>query len=191
MAEGPLTEDEIEWIDEVLSKYGTASSVIDMAELDGLLTGFLSLPAVTPADVLWQAAWGEANFPEWATESERQRFESLVLQHQADIAERLEYYPTQFEPMFGTEEVDNREIVLVEEWCYGYMRAISMANKIAIIEALQPSLAAIALHGVEENINNINMLSAEDYLQSLDEIKPAVLRLYTYWHHNSAGQALH
>lgn len=191
MTQGPLTEDEIEWIDDVLSKYGTGSSVIDVAELDGLLTGLLSLPNLTAIDILWPIIWGDGRLPEWASESEHQRFEALVLQHMSDISERLEYYPAQFEPMFGIDAVDNREIVLVEEWCYGYMRAVMVDKRNALAEELQPALAAIALHGVEENIELINKMSAEDYLASLDQIKPAALSLYHYWHNSGVEHPLH
>jgi len=191
MTQGPLSEEEIEWIDEVLLKHGTSQSVIDAAELDGLLTGLLSLPQNFEPLAVWQAIWGSNDLPEWHSESEQTRFEALVYQHMADIAERLEYYPTQFEPLFGTDEVDNREIVLVEEWCYGYMRAVILANKTALVEELQPALSAIALHGVEENISIINKMSAEEYLDSIDQIKPSVLRLYAYWHQQNGSHALH
>ena len=44
MKEGPLTEKELEWLDEMLEKYGSEDSIVDVAELDGLLTAVLSGP---------------------------------------------------------------------------------------------------------------------------------------------------
>lgn len=41
----------------------------------------------------------------------------------ADTAERLNEFPEQFEPLFGLREVDGSELTIVEEWCFGYMRA--------------------------------------------------------------------
>lgn len=191
MTQGPLSEDEIEWIDEVLAKYGTPDSVIDAAELDGLLTALLSVRENFEPAELWQALWGSSTLPEWETEAERVRFEGLVYQHQQDIAERLEFYPTQFEPLFGSDEVDNREIVLVEEWCYGYMRGVMLTNHVDLPEDLRPALAVIALHGIEENVVTINQMSPAAFLDSLDQIKPAVLRLYHYWQRSNSGQVLH
>ncbi|WP_299999478.1 UPF0149 family protein [uncultured Cedecea sp.] len=189
MNQGPLSEDEIEWIDEVLAKYGIPDSVIDAAELDGLLTALLSMRDSFESAELWQALWG--TLPEWESDAERIRFEALVYQHRQDIAERLEFYPTQFEPLFGSDEVDNREIVLVEEWCYGYMRGVMLTHRDDLPEELRPALAVIALHGIEENIVTINQMSPAAYLDSIDQIKPAVLSLYHYWLRRNSGQALH
>lgn len=191
MTQGPLNEDEIEWLDEILAKYGTPDSVIDAAELDGLLTALLSIRDTFEPIALWRALWGSHSLPAWESEAERVRFEGLVYQHQQDIAERLEYYPTQFEPLFGSDEVDNREIVLVEEWCYGYMRGVMLTEHVDLPEALRPALAVIALHGIEENIATINQMSSTAFLDSIDQIKPAVLSLYHYWQRRNSGQVLH
>lgn len=191
MTQGPLNEDEIEWIDEVLAKYGTEDSVIDAAELDGLLTALLSVRENPGQAALWPAIWGGHELPRWESEAERVRFEGLVQQHQGDIAERLAFYPTQFEPLFGTDEVDNREIVLVEEWCYGYMRGVMLTNSVELPDNIRPALAAIALHGLEEHVTTINQMSPAAYLGSIDQIKPSVLSLYNYWQHPHSEQELH
>lgn len=191
MTQGPLNEDEIEWIDQVLVKYGTPDSVIDAAELDGLLTALLSTCENFELTKLWLAIWGVDELPEWESDAERLRFEELVCQHQQDIAERLAFYPTQFEPMFGSDEVDNREIVLVEEWCYGYMRGVMLTDCVDLPEALRPALAVIALHGIEENVATINQMSPAAFLDSIDQIKPAVLSLYLHWQRRNSGQVLH
>lgn len=191
MTQGPLSEDEIEWIDEILEKHGTADSIIDAAELDGLLTALLSIRSTIAQAELQLALWGSDTLPAWENDAERLRFEGLVSQHQQDIAERLEFYPTQFEPLFGSEEVDGREIVLVEEWCYGYMRAVAMTRPVELPEELRPALAVIALHGIEENVAMIEQMSPSAYLGSIDQIKPAVLSLYHYWQRHSSNRALH
>ena len=191
MTQGPLNEDEIEWIDEVLAKYGTPDSVIDAAELDGLLTALLSIDKTFEQAEFWHALWGSSELPQWENEAERVRFEALVYQHQQDIAERLEFYPTQFEPLFGSDEVDNREIVIVEEWCYGYMRGVMLAHRGELPDDLRPALAVIALHGIEDNLATINQMSPAAFLDSIDQIKPAVLSLYHYWQRRHSGQVLH
>lgn len=191
MTQGPLNEDEIVWLDDVLMQYGTAHSVIDVAELDGLLSAVLSGPKVTDPATVLRAVWGGDVEPEWETEEELTRFNVLVFQHMNDIAERLAEYPEQFEPLFGTSEVDNREITIVEEWCYGYMRGVSLEQWPALPAALQPALDAIALHGLEENQAKFENLTPEAFWASIEAIKPAALELYAYWHSQRAGGALH
>ena len=38
MNTGPLNENELEWLDETLAKYATEGAILDVSELDGLLT---------------------------------------------------------------------------------------------------------------------------------------------------------
>ncbi len=38
MKTGPLNESEVEWLDDILSKYAVEGTIMDVAELDGLLT---------------------------------------------------------------------------------------------------------------------------------------------------------
>ena len=44
MKTGPLNESELEWLDDILTKYNTEHAILDVAELDGLLTAVLSSP---------------------------------------------------------------------------------------------------------------------------------------------------
>lgn len=43
MKTGPLNESELEWLDDILTKYNTDHAILDVAELDGLLTAVLEL----------------------------------------------------------------------------------------------------------------------------------------------------
>lgn len=51
MTEGPLNESEMAWLEETLMSYGhDDASVIDVSELDGMLTAVLSGPVVVEPD---------------------------------------------------------------------------------------------------------------------------------------------
>ena len=168
MNTGPLNENELEWLDETLAKYATEGAILDVSELDGLLTAILSAPTdIEPAQWL-VAIWGGAdNVPRWANDRERDRFVDLTLQHMSDIAERLESYPDQFEPLFGTREAEGQELTIVEEWCFGYLRGVA--------------LSAIALHGSEAQFTALDNLTADEFIDSIERITPAALALYQYW----------
>lgn len=180
MKTGPLNESEVEWLDDILSKYAVEGTIMDVAELDGLLTAILSGPTeIEPAQWLI-AIWGGAdNVPRWANDRERDRFVNLTLQHMSDIAERLSDYPDQFEPMFGSREEEGQELTIVEEWCFGYMRGVGLSDWSALPAELQADLDAIALHGTEERFEALDELSAEEFIASVERIRPAAWRFTT------------
>ncbi|EFC7720655.1 UPF0149 family protein YecA, partial [Escherichia coli] len=102
MKTGPLNESELEWLDDILTKYNTDHAILDVAELDGLLTAVLSSPQEIEPEQWLVAVWGGADYvPRWASEKEMTRFMNLAFQHMADTAERLNEFPEQFEPLFG------------------------------------------------------------------------------------------
>lgn len=54
MKTGPLNESELEWLDDILTKYNTDHAILDVAELDGLLTAVLSSPQeIEPENSGW------------------------------------------------------------------------------------------------------------------------------------------
>ena len=63
MNTGPLNENELEWLDDTLAKYAAEGAILDVSELDGLLTAILSAPTdIEPAEWLL-AIWGGADAP--------------------------------------------------------------------------------------------------------------------------------
>ncbi|AXF58655.1 UPF0149 family protein [Leclercia sp. J807] len=183
MTEGPLNETEMEWLEETLMTYGhDDESVMDVSELDGMLTAVLSGPVVVEPDRWLVAVWGgEKNIPRWKNEREMNRFIDLCFKHMNDIAERLSDYPDQFEPMFGMNDVDGQTYTVVEEWCFGYMRGVALTDWSSLPESLRADLDLIALHGSEENFERLDSFSEEAFQQSIEGIRPAALRLYNYW----------
>lgn len=183
MKEGPLTEKELEWLEEVLEKYGNDRSVVDVAELDGLLTAILSGPAMVEPSKWLVALWGgKEHIPRWSSERELNRFMDLTFQHMNDISDRLIEYPDQFEPLFGVHETEEgEEFTVVEEWCYGYMRGWSLTDWSTLPKEHESALKAIALHGSEENAPVLEQMSDQEIEKSIEEIKPAALALHDYW----------
>ena len=161
MNTGPLNENELEWLDDTLAKYAAEGAILDVSELDGLLTAILSAPTdIEPAQWLL-AIWGGAdNVPRWANDRERDRF---------------------VEPLFGTREAEGQELTIVEEWCFGYLRGVALSDWSTLPAELQPELDAIALHGSEEQFSALDNLTADEFIASIERITPAALALYQYW----------
>lgn len=182
MKEGPLTEKELEWLEDMLEKHGNDDAIVDVAELDGLLTAVLSGPTMIEPSEWLIALWGGKNrIPKWSNEREMNRFMELCFQHMNDIADRLAEFPEQFDPLFGVREMEGQEFTVVEEWCFGYMRGVALTDWSTLPDDLQPALDTIALHGKEENFERLEQLSPEEMEQSIEAIRPAALALHDYW----------
>ncbi|WP_336748309.1 YecA family protein [Pantoea vagans] len=182
MKEGPLSEKELQWLEDMLEKYGSEASIIDVSELDGLLTAVLSGPVTVEPSQWLVALWGgEKQIPKWSNEREMTRFMSLCFQHMNDVADRLSEFPEQFEPLFGIREMEGLEFTVVEEWCFGYMRGVTLTDWSGLPADLQPALDAIALHGVEENLERIDAMTPEEMEASIEAIRPAALALHDHW----------
>lgn len=185
MKQGPLTETELEWLDDVLAKYSSDKSILDVSELDGLLTAILSSPSEIDPDEWLLSLWGGAeHVPSWTNERELDRFMNLTFQHMNDIGERLYDFPEQFEPLFGEREEDGQILTIVEEWCYGYMRGVALRDWSGLPETLKTALDAIALHGDEAQLARLEAMEPEAFIDSFDAIRPAALSLHQYWSAN-------
>ena len=100
MKTGPLNESELEWLDDVLTKYNTDKAILDVSELDGLLTAVLSSPYEIEPEQWLVAIWGGAHMSLAGPPKKMTRFMNTAFQHMADTADRLDEYPEQFEPLF-------------------------------------------------------------------------------------------
>lgn len=185
MNQGPLNEKELEWLDEILAKYASERSVVDVSELDGMLTALLSGPSMPEPSEWLVAVWGGAdNVPKWQNEREMERFMTLVFQHLEDISDRLSAYPDQFEPLYGEQDVGGEEYIVVEDWCYGYLRGAELSDWSTLPDSHRMSLESIALHGREDNLAALEKMAPEEYQRSIDDIRLAALSLYEYWSEN-------
>lgn len=180
MNTGPLSEEELEWLDEILLEHGSDDSVMDVSELDGMLTALLSGPGKIQPEVWLASLWGSA-VPEWSSAAEKTRFNSLAIQHMNDIAERLSEAPDQFDPLFGYQTIDDEEYLVVEEWCFGYMRGVALDNWSALPASELPALEAIAIHADEVSTTKLEQYTPEEYEQSQAAIGPAALKLWQHW----------
>ncbi|MCK8191730.1 UPF0149 family protein, partial [Erwinia amylovora] len=96
---------------------------------DGLFTAILSGPVLVGTQEWLPLIWGgEEHEPDWGSEEEFEQFMDLIAQHMNDIADRLNDYPDQFEPLFGTRDVEGQAFTVVEEWCFGYMKGVALGD---------------------------------------------------------------
>ena len=119
-----------------------------------------------------------------------------------DIADTLTYAPEAYEPLFFEDTVEGGTVSVVDEWCCGYVKGISLDP-----DGWQPLLAAqpgwfevIHLYGTEDGWAGLKDLvdrhadSNARHQAYVDQIAPAARRIHAYWlarRTGSAGKSSH
>jgi uncharacterized protein len=178
----PLSEAELDFLEDVLSISDHDNAIMSVSELDGFLTAIVSGPnMVQPSQWLPELWGGSSPSPGWEDEAEMQRFISLVVQHMNSIVTALMAKPKYYVPLFNTDAQSDELILIVEDWCVGYMRGVDLGYWPILPEEMDSFLYAIALHGSEAHYDLLDTLTQEEHQETAMQIGSAVLKLHQYY----------
>ncbi len=178
----PLSNEEIDFLNDTFLKYGNDASILDTSELDGFLTAIVSGPNMLVPSQWYPEIWGgEANQPEWESASEVERFFRLVIQHMSNTAEMLMESPEGFEALLNINALSEKQILIVEEWCFGYMKGVTLGKWPKLESDMQKLLDVIALYGLEENFPTLHDLTPDQHQKTISEIESAARKLHAYF----------
>ncbi|WP_421321324.1 UPF0149 family protein [Aeromonas veronii] len=176
----PMTEADVEWLEQRLMDYGNDDSMLSLSALDGFLTAVLSGPELLSPSQWWPVIWGGIP-PEWSSEREMKRALDLIIGHMNILAHTLCYQPEHFIPVLMVNLFEEQEICNAEEWCFGYLRGMALGNWPALPEAFDRSLEVIRLHGSDDQLPLLASLSLPEHQQSVAEVGPAALKLHAHF----------
>jgi uncharacterized protein len=161
---------------------GGDEGILDVAELDGLLTAVVSGPNVIVPSKWLPAVWG-AEEPTWESVEQFQEIFQLFTRHQNSIAHTLLHQPDAFEPMFTKRKVKQKTYVIVDELCLGYMRGIALDDEAwrAGGDEVEKLLQPIKLWGTEEGWDRLKVMSDAEQERERNAIAHAVRALHKYW----------
>lgn len=181
--EGPLTEDELDFMDEQLLQYSSEAGILGLSELDGFLTALASGPDVVPASIWLSALWGneEEGLP-WPGDTPLHDLMALLFRHLNDIVDRLTSGGEDLRPIFQQAEDEQGEYLVVEDWSYGYLRGVELGNWPPLPPEQQDQLETISLFGSEQGQMLAEGMSAEHYQLMVEDITPAAVALYQHFH---------
>lgn len=180
--DGPLNEQQIDYLDKMLLDLGNDDSILCVSELDGFFTAIVSGPNLIPPSRWYPEIWGgTGREPEWQSHEQFLQFMGLLMQHMNDISGTLMQSPKHFEALFHVNNNPKNPVIIVEEWCFGYMRGVDLDDWSELPSAMQTWLEAIDLHGRESNFEVLKTLTLEEHQQTVTEIEPAVRKLHAYW----------
>jgi len=186
----PLDDDELDWLDHFLiyrigedaDCEGKDEGVLNIPELDGLLTAVVSGPVTIPPSQWVPQIWGDFP-PAYKDERELQQVMSLLMRHMNSITGLLMEQPGDFEPMFEERIVDGKTYTIVDEWCEGYMRGVALATEVWDRESIEMKilLAPIAAFTEEQDFYAHDNCTKEEFINLQNAITPNVRQIHAHW----------
>ncbi|MFV3406634.1 MULTISPECIES: UPF0149 family protein [Pseudomonas] len=174
-----LSEKELDRLEDLLMTYGNDYSVLNLAELDGLFTALASSPnPVTPEKWLPSVAGGKV--PKFKKPAHEEAYVALLLRYANQVAEALSEDLQHFEPVFEEGHGEHGPTIILEEWCFGYMRGTQVAEWDELPPEQDRLLKAISLHGLEDNFELLDSMSFDEHQACVPLVVEAARGLYHY-----------
>lgn len=155
--------------------------ILDLTELDGMFTAIVSGPVMIMPSQWLPAVWGDFE-PVWKSEKELEIILSLMMRHMNGIATTLMERPEAFEPMYSERRVKGKSHLIVDEWCEGYWRGISLAaDEWNLDDRLMRILLAPILAFTSESGWGGHEFQENEVVNIQNAIAPNVREIHAYW----------
>jgi uncharacterized protein len=172
----------LERIDQDAYSEGMDEGIFNISELDGLFTAIVSGPTLIAPSQWLPVVWGDFE-PEWKSEKESEEIFSLMFRHINDIAAILSEQPHNFEPLFMEHSVEGEAYAIVDEWCEGYIRGVSLAT----IQwesgggKMTDLLLPILTFASEQGWDALDKLSKNEIEKIQQAIAPSAREIHAWW----------
>ncbi|MFJ2455226.1 UPF0149 family protein [Pseudomonas protegens] len=180
MQNTPLNAADFETLEDTLLKYGDDHSVLNPCELDGYFTALVSGPTQVDIAEWFPAIWG-GETPNWETPQECRQFIDLCVRHINTLAEQLASDAQGFHARFETTEHQGQDLLLAEEWCFGYLRGVAVGNWPQMPAPQTGLLQTIIDCAEQDNFELPADLDLDQHRQQVAAIEPAARALHAYW----------
>ncbi len=188
----PLSDEELDELNEFLGAEGMPEEAMDIAMLDGFLTGILIGPNTLLPHQWLPAIWGETDDAPmaWQSGQKMQHIIELVMRMYNDRVHDLHEDIDEFDPLIYQTEHEGRIVPIIDEWCMGFVHAIQLDTEgwQALISAKPGEdggglLTPMLLYGTEEGWDQLkeNPMLVERHQDFADAIGPCVIGIRDYW----------
>ncbi|MDF0729120.1 UPF0149 family protein [Pseudomonas entomophila] len=175
----PLSEKERDRLEDLLITYGNDYSVLNLAELDGFCTALASSPvSVLPEQ--WLPAVAGGKVPKFKKPAHEEAYTALMLRYAHQVGEALAERLDAFQPVFEESEGEEGPAIILEEWCFGYMRGTQVAEWSELPPEQDRLLKVISLHGLEDNYEVLDAMSFDERQACVPQVVEAARALYRY-----------
>jgi uncharacterized protein len=183
--DGPLTEEELDELDQFLMSHETPDDCMDISMLDGFLTALAIGPNTLAPSAWMPVIWGGEMT--WTSRERLDRISSLIFRHANAVLFFLRDDPDSFDPLLYEEREGDKVVQIPEEWCSGFVQGMALDEEawqpLLDSDAGQELLFPILLFGTESGGHD---LEEEPELQSqrpelVAALGESVLGIQAYW----------
>jgi uncharacterized protein len=159
------------------------SGILDIVTLEGFLTAILIGPN-TISPMLWlPKVWGKGK-PRFKDLEELNRFVALVMGLYNEIAGCFEQDPAAFAPSFYERPLNDKTVIIVDEWCEGFIKGIRVDREgWKPLKRERPDLLKpMELFGTRAGWRKLEA-GGEAAMHATWSVRiaPAVREIYAYW----------
>jgi uncharacterized protein len=184
----PLSDDEIEELDDFLVSEAVCDDAMDVAMMDGFFAALIGGPRpVAPADALrwvWDETRGKRE-PEFASPEQAKRILALVLRHWNDVAYCLASAEEPYVPLILENRSGDTPVSIIDEWCVGYWHAVELSSKQwqPLLDEHPDWLEVVRLYGTEEGWEELKQRqhSLDEHERLAESLGPLATRIHEYW----------
>ena len=125
--------------------------------------------------------WGDFE-PVWDQAEDMQRMMSLMMRHMNGIAATLMEHSGDFEPIFLERTIEGKAYAIVDKWCEGYRRGVSLTAEQWSEGGSEVEKLLIPIMAFTEEMGwQGHEYSAAEVATIQQEIAPNVQKLHAYW----------
>jgi uncharacterized protein len=184
----PLSDRELDQLNDFLMEKSGLENAMDIAMLDGYLTAMVSGPrTILPSEWLprvWDVVDGR-DTPKFKNKAQAQRVYESLMRHMNDIARTLYHAPEQYEPLLMENPNQGDPIPILDEWCFGFMTGVALdQSNWQPLLAKDPKLfEVLTLYGTEDGFETLlaKQYSLEQHKMFAAGLADTVRVIYAFW----------
>jgi uncharacterized protein len=171
--------DALVFLDTMLEKYETDTSLENVSSLHGFLTAIVSGPNLIPLSRWLPEVWGGGDQqPSWDDMEEAQHFINIIMQMMSNISRELIENPEAFTAIFMGDD----DYTDVYDWCFGYLAGVELDADAweSMPEPVLKQLNYIDINGFMLEPET-KRLSSKKMRERADKVIDVAIHLHGYW----------
>ena len=187
----PLSMQELDELEQFLNADDVPEECMDIAMLDGFLTGVIIGPNTLLPSQWLPRIWGDTadDTAPFADEARARRALELIMRFYNDRVYDLEEGVEEYDPVIYQEQHAGESVPIIDEWCVGFVSAIELDAEgwkplvEADPEAEGGLLVPMLLYGTEEGLDTLEQdeTLAGKHREFADAIGPCVIGIRDFW----------